>query len=100
MTMTQPVNVVANFQPGSVRTNVYNITAGGSGGSYVVLVLADAGCAWTFGSTASWVRLRGTAPSSGTAAVSISVDPNSTGSTRTALVSFGPATLTVTQPSN
>jgi hypothetical protein len=46
------------------------------------------------------VRLRGTAPSSGTAAVSISVDPNSTGSTRTALVSFGPATLTVTQPSN
>jgi hypothetical protein len=67
--------------------------AGGSGS--VTVSTSASWCAWNATSTASWLQASGSGTGNG--AANITAAANTTGSSRTASISFGGATLTVTQ---
>jgi len=97
--ITKAYDLKANFAPGQVIVSPTTLSPSGGGGSYLMTVSAPAGCLWTFATPVSWIRLRSIPPVSGSARLSIAVEPNNTGAVRTATFSFGPATVTVTQRS-
>jgi astacin len=97
LTVTQGYKLTATFQPGSVNVNPASLLPSANGGSYVVNVAANSGCAWMFQSPVSWVRLGTAAPSSGSAALTLVVDANTSGLIRTATVNIGSATVRLTQ---
>ena len=71
-----------------------SIASGGGSGS--VTLTAGAGCAWTAASSASWLTLSSAASGSGSTTVSYSVAAN-TGALRTANLTVGGTTFTVTE---
>jgi Putative binding domain, N-terminal len=87
----------ATFQTAKMTAQPSVLASSGGGGSYSVTIFAPPQCIWSFTSPADWVRLRSVAPVSGPARLSIAVDPNTTKLVRTATVTFGSATLTITQ---
>jgi hypothetical protein len=67
------------------------------GGSFTANVTADTGCAWKATSNVAWLTLTSNAFSAGPAQVEYIVDANPTTSARTATITIGGVTLTVTQ---
>jgi hypothetical protein len=73
-----------------------SVPAQGASGQFKVT--ADAGCAWTAISTASWIRITGNATGTGNGAVSFDVTSNGSGA-RTGTVQVAGQTFTVNQAS-
>ncbi len=69
---------------------------GASGGADSVAVTADAGCAWTAASNASWIHVTSGASGSGNGIVQYSVDAN-TSSARSGSMTIAGLTFTVNQ---
>ncbi len=69
-----------------------------AGGTGSVGVTASAGyCSWTAASSAAWLRVTSAASAVGSGTVAFSVDANTSGASRTATLSMGGATFTVTE---
>jgi hypothetical protein len=73
-------------------------SAGVGGGSGSTTVTAPAGCAWNANSTASWLTVGGGSATSGSGALNWIASAN-TGPARSATISVGGSTFTVSQPS-
>ncbi len=73
-----------------------DITAGAGGGTGVLDVAAPAGCAWSVGSSASYLRPIGATSGTGPGQVAYALDPNG-GGARTAALVVGGSGVTVTQ---
>jgi glucose/arabinose dehydrogenase len=68
-----------------------------SGGTGTVNVTTQAGCAWLAMSNAPWITITSGASGTGNGSVGYSVDPNSSGSSRTAALSIAGQVFTVYQ---
>jgi hypothetical protein len=74
-----------------------NLLVANTGGTASIQVNMTAGCFWQASSGSTWLK-PGTPTGSGNGSVTLTADPNSTGSTRVATVALGSATAAVTQP--
>ncbi|MBK7742796.1 MAG: hypothetical protein IPI40_03520 [Betaproteobacteria bacterium] len=98
----QVAATVAAFRPtaaGPQCTYALSPTAASpasTGGSATVSVTTQAGCAWTATSSASWLTISGATSGTGNGTVSYATSAN-TGAARTATLSIGGSTVTVTQ---
>ncbi|MFH1146882.1 MAG: BACON domain-containing protein [Pseudomonadota bacterium] len=70
---------------------------GASGGTGTINVTAGSGCAWSAQSSVPWFTITSGASSTGNGTVQYSVAPNTTGSTRTAVMTIAEKLFTVTQ---
>jgi uncharacterized protein (TIGR03437 family) len=77
----------------AARTASYDAT----GGSGTIAVTTGAGCAWTASTSAGWIHIAAPAAHSGPGTVSYKVDANSDDAVRTAAISAGDQTFTVSQ---
>jgi hypothetical protein len=84
---------------GGCNTSLANSTASptAAGGSFSVMVTANAGCAWKATSSAPWLTISANALSAGSASIGYIVDPNPTTTPRTASITVDGKTLTVNQ---
>ncbi|MBK9675672.1 MAG: hypothetical protein IPO82_10765 [Betaproteobacteria bacterium] len=98
----QVAATVAAFRPtaaGPQCTYALSPTAASpasTGGSATVSVTTQAGCAWTATSSASWLTISGATSGTGNGTVSYATSAN-TGAARSATLSIGGSTVTVTQ---
>ena len=67
----------------------------GAGGSGTITVGTASGCAWQATTTQSWISVSGNGTASGS--VSYTVQPNTTGSSRTGSISIGTQVFSVVQ---
>ncbi len=81
--------------PFSLSQNAVNF--GASGGSGNVAVTAGSVCTWQATTGASWIQITSTQQQTGDGTVTFNVQPNTTGGVRSATVSLGARTFTVTQ---
>jgi hypothetical protein len=79
----------------SVSPTSTTASAGASTGSFTVTT--GTGCMWTATSNQSWLTITGGASGSGSGSVSFSIATNATSVARTATISVGSKTFTVTQ---
>ena len=70
-----------------------------TGGTGTVNVVTASGCAWSVTSSDSWLTVVGSTAGTGTGVVAFQVAPNATGQARTAFLSVGDQTFTITQTS-
>lgn len=87
---------------GTAATCTYSISPtsaayGSSGGSGVVSVTTQSGCAWTATEGLSWVTITSGQSGTGSGTVAYSVSPNTTGSSRTGTITIAGRNFTVTQ---
>jgi subtilisin-like proprotein convertase family protein len=75
------------------QTSLSFTAAGGSGS---VAVTAGSGCGWQATTSANWIQIT-SAAQTGNGSATFNVQPNTTGSSRSATVSVGGRTITVTQ---
>jgi subtilisin-like proprotein convertase family protein len=80
--------------PFALGQTALNFTAAGGGGS--VAVTAGSGCGWQATSGVNWIQITSSAQT-GNGSVNFTVQPNTTGFPRSASVSVGARTFTVTQ---
>ena len=83
----------------------YSLSAGGmaagsGGGSYSVDVVAPDGCGWSANNTNSWITITSGSGGSGDGTVGFSVAANSSGATRSGVITIGGQSYTVTQTSS
>lgn len=72
-------------------------SVGAGGGTGTVSVSTQAGCAWTAGSNATWLRVVSGASGSGNGQVSFAADPNASASARSAAIAVQGQAATVSQ---
>ncbi len=77
-------------------TSAPNIGSAGGNGSFIVTNIAGTGCSWTAQSNAPWLTTSSTS-NTGSGTVNYTVQPNATTSSRSATISVGGQTFTVTQ---
>lgn len=81
-----------------VSVSSSSMTVGASGlNNASVQITAGSGCAWTASSGASWLVVRNGSSGSGNGAVTLSVDANTTGSSRTTTLTIGGQEVTISQ---
>jgi hypothetical protein len=68
-----------------------------SGGAQSANVITGSGCAWTLVADVSWITINGSTTGAGTGNRTYVVAANTTSSTRTATLTVGGKTITVTQ---
>ena len=85
-------------QPGCTITPASTAVAMPATGLAQLNVVAASGCAWRAATTASWLRVMAGGFGFGNGVVSIRADANTTASSRSAILTIGPHTVTVTQP--
>jgi len=79
----------------TVAPTSQNVGAGG--GSGAVSVSTQAGCGWSAGSNASWLRVTSGATGKGNGQVSFAADPNNSASARSAALAVSGQTVAVSQ---
>lgn len=95
--------VVSVSQDGAMRTCTYSVTptsqtVGAGGGTLQVAVTtADAACAWTASSSASWITITSGQSGTGPGNVRYAVAANTTTSSRSATLQVAGQTVTLTQ---
>ena len=97
LAVTKPYDLVANFQKGSIGLTASLLYPPASGGNYTVGVRATSGCTWGAYSMATWVTITSGQSGSGSGNLTVSVAPNPTSASRTAVVSVGYKTFMVSQ---
>ena len=89
ITVTQAANTCSyTLSPGSR-------SIGAEGGTGTITVNTGSGCPWAATTSQAWISLSGTGPSSGS--VTYTVQPNTTGNNRSALLLIGPQTFIISQ---
>ena len=89
ITVTQAANTCSyTLSPGSS-------SIGGEGGTGTITVSTGSGCPWAVTNMPAWISVSGTGPSSGS--VTYTVQPNTTGINRLALLLIGPQAFVVSQ---
>ncbi|MBI4902867.1 MAG: hypothetical protein HY820_04480 [Acidobacteria bacterium] len=73
---------------------------GKDGGSSSILVMTQDGCEWMVTNPNSWVTLTSGSAGSGSGVIGYTVQRNTTGSTRSGLLTFGTQTLQIVQSGN
>ncbi len=91
------VSVTQAGAPCGYTLSVTSQTFGPAGGTATVSVTANAGCAWTATTAATWITIVSAATGSGAGSVAFTVDPNIELSSRTSTVLIAGQTLPVTQ---
>ena len=81
----------------SFALSASNQTFNTTGGTGSVTVNTSSGCSWSATSSASWVVVVSGGSATGTGVVTFEVAPNTTGQARTASLSVGGQTLTISQ---
>jgi hypothetical protein len=79
----------------AVAPTAHNVGAGGGSGSFSVST--QAGCGWSAGSNASWLRVTSGASGSGNGQVGFAADPNSSVSARSAALAVSGQVVAVSQ---
>lgn len=94
-----PVSVTQSADaPCQISVSSSSMTVDGSGENNVtVQVTARSGCSWTASSSTSWLVIRSGDSGSGDGRVTFRVEANTTGSTRTATLTIGGQSVTVSQ---
>jgi hypothetical protein len=90
-TVTQAANTCNFMLTPSSRTMT------GTGGTGMISVSTTSGCNWTAATTQSWISVNASGTTAGQA--NYTVQPNTTGSTRTGTISIGTQVFTITQSS-
>ena len=68
-----------------------------AGGALSFSLATQTGCSWTATSNASWLRVTSGATGNATATIGLTADPNTAGSSRTAVVTAGGQSVSVAQ---
>ena len=92
-----PATIVGQFQAGTVTVQPLQNQINKNGGTLSVQVKAT-GCPWRAQSNADWARLGGVISGTQTGRLTVTVQPNTTGQTRTATISLGGISFAVAQP--
>ena len=88
-TVTQSANTCTYTLTPASRTHI------GAGGSGTITVGTSSGCAWQATTTQAWISVSGNGTASGS--VSYTVQPNTTGASRTGSISIGTQVFSVVQ---
>ena len=102
LALSNTANTVANFRQSVSGSCTYSLTptsssVGASGATSSFTVTSQTGCAWTATSSQSWLTITSGSSGSGTGSVGYSVAANTAGTTRSATITAGGKTFTVTQ---
>jgi hypothetical protein len=89
------VNVTQAANTCSYTLSPGSRSIGGEGGTGTITVTTGTGCPWAATTSQTWVSVSGTGPASGS--VTYTVQPNTTGVNRSALLSIGPQTFILSQ---
>lgn len=98
-TVTQPAAAVPPPTTCSYPLSPATQSVAAGGGSATVMVNAGGGCAWTASSDSGWLRIISGGGGNGFGYIVMTADPNTQGSTRTAVISVAGQWVTVTQAS-
>ena len=102
LALNNTASTVANFRAAVTGSCSYTIsptsaTVVAAGGSSTLAVTTSSGCAWTATSSQSWLTITSGAAGTASGTVSYSAAANTAGASRSAVVTVGGKTLTVTQ---
>jgi hypothetical protein len=93
----QNYNVTANFIPGFVLPQTTNVGILASGTTFVMNTSASPGCVWTIKTNVDWIRPSKELATSASPTFTYTVQPNTTGTKRTGIITVGDTVVTVTQ---
>lgn len=97
VTVTKAYALAAKFQTGSVTLTAAQPVIPAAGGVAAIAVTATSGCRWVTTSNVPWARVTGTVTGTASASVSVTVDPNTTGVARSAVIAAAGKTIVLEQ---